>query len=131
MSISVQDKKEKIVVSNPVTKSLNCGIKFKDINVGSGDKIEAGEVVTIHYIAKLQNGKVFKSTFAKASPLTITVGVGELLKCLDLGIVGMKIGGVREIISPATMAFGEKMINGIPINSEVIFEVHSICKHDW
>lgn len=121
----------KIISSNPITKLLKCGLTFKDIQEGSGELIEAGEIVTIHYIARLKNGRVFKSTFPRSSPLTITVGVGELLKCLDLGIVGMKIGGIREIVSPTELAFGEKMIDGIPINSEVVFEVHSICKHEW
>jgi FK506-binding nuclear protein len=50
----------------------------------------------MRYIGKLENGKVFDSN-TKGSPLTFTLGRGQVISGWDKGIVGMQVGGERKL----------------------------------
>lgn len=64
------------------------------------DEAKTGARARIHYTAKLQNGKIVGSSKG-GQPLSFTIGKGKLLRKLEQGIIGMKVGDVRTIdISP-------------------------------
>jgi len=105
-----------------VDKELPGGLKYWDSTEGSGPAAKKGNKVSMRYIGKLQNGKIFdKNTQGK--PFTFRLGQGEVIKGWDEGIVGMHVGGERKITIPAHMAYGKKGTDGIPPNSTLVFDV--------
>ncbi|KAJ7703080.1 hypothetical protein B0H17DRAFT_1041526 [Mycena rosella] len=99
------------------------GIKIKDTKVGTGAAVKKGNTVSVRYIGKLQNGKIFDSN-TKGKPFSFHLGKGEVIKGWDEGIVGMQVGGERLLTIPPAMAYGKRAQGtDIPSNSTLIFEV--------
>jgi len=103
-------------------KELEGGLQAKDVKVGNGPGAQKGQSVKMRYIGKLTNGKVFDSN-TKGKPFVFRLGAGEVIKGWDVGIIGMKAGGERELTIPAPMAYGKRNMGDIPPNSTLKFEV--------
>jgi len=100
------------------------GLKYVDIVEGTGASPKRGERVTVHYTGTLENGKKFDSSVDRAEPFPFTIGVGEVIKGWDEGVMTMKIGGKRKLIIPPDLGYGARGAGGvIPPNATLIFEV--------
>ncbi|KAL3678112.1 hypothetical protein R1sor_021068 [Riccia sorocarpa] len=116
------------------------GLAYFDTKVGSGIQAEKGMLIKAHYTGKLENGKVFDSSYNRGKPLTFRVGVGEVIRGWDQGLAGaegvpaMFAGGKRTLRIPSNLAYGERGAgcrNGsclIPPNSTLIFDVEFVGK---
>ncbi|KAL2125396.1 hypothetical protein VTJ04DRAFT_1761 [Mycothermus thermophilus] len=98
------------------------GVTIDDRKIGTGRTAKAGDRVSMRYIGKLQNGKVFDAN-KKGTPFSFGLGKGEVIKGWDIGIVGMAVGGERRLTIPAHLAYGSRSLPGIPANSTLIFDV--------
>ncbi|MBI4088552.1 FKBP-type peptidyl-prolyl cis-trans isomerase [Candidatus Kaiserbacteria bacterium] len=96
-----------------------------DKTVGTGATAEAGDTVTVHYVGALTNGTVFDASRNRgAEGFTFALGAGQVIRGWDEGVAGMKEGGKRQLIVPASLAYGDQAVGGvIPANSTLIFEV--------
>ena len=94
----------------------------QDEVVGTGDSAEPGDMVTVDYTGKLQNGTVFDTSVGK-TPFVFTLGNGDVIPGWDEGIVGMKVGGKRILIIPPGLGYGAAAYGPIPANSTLTFEV--------
>jgi peptidylprolyl isomerase len=100
------------------------GLKYTDDVVGSGASPEKGKKVTVHYTGKLTDGKKFDSSVDRKEPFSFTIGVGQVIKGWDEGVMSMKVGGKRQLIIPAELGYGARGAGSdIPPNSELIFDV--------
>lgn len=106
--------------TTPVTQLM-----MKDVIVGTGAIAAAGDSVTVNYVGSLTNGSVFDASAKHgATGFTFNLGAGQVIKGWDQGIVGMKVGGTRTLVIPASLAYGSQAVgNVIPANSTLIFEV--------
>ena len=59
----------------------------------------------------------------KGPPFRFTLGDGSVIKGWDIGVVGMSVGGERRIVVPADLAYGKKVMPGIPSNSTLTFDM--------
>ena len=82
------------------------GLKLLDVEAGTGSEVVKGKTATINYSIFLNNGKKVDSTIDRGQPFPFTVGSGIVIKGLDEGIIGMKVGGMRCLIIPAGLAYG-------------------------
>ena len=100
-------------------------LQVTDEVVGTGAAAAAGDVVTVNYVGSLTNGIVFDASANHGSTgFTFPLGAGQVIKGWDQGIVGMKVGGKRKLVIPASLAYGNQAIgNVIPANSTLVFEV--------
>lgn len=73
---------------------------------GTGPKVQKGDKIALHYVAKLANGRVVDSSLASKTPLVFTVGKGEVVAGFDAGVVGMQPGEKRTLRLPPTIAYG-------------------------
>ena len=96
-----------------------------DKKLGTGPAAKKGDRVGMRYIGKLKDGKVFDSN-KKGKPFSFKLGVGEVIKGWDIGIVGMAVGGERRVTVPAHLAYGSRGQPGIPANSQLIFDVKMV-----
>lgn len=96
-----------------------------DKTVGTGAAAAAGDSVTVNYVGSLTNGTIFDASANHGTTgFTFNLGAGQVIKGWDEGIVGMKEGGKRTLVIPASLAYGNQAVGDvIPANSTLIFEV--------
>jgi FKBP-type peptidyl-prolyl cis-trans isomerase len=101
------------------------GLELWDVTPGTGTAVPAGAKVTVHYTGWLTDGTVFDSSKTRGKP--ISFGLNQVIKGWQVGIPGMKPGGVRRLKIPGPMAYGAAGIPGtIPPNATLVFEVEMI-----
>lgn len=98
------------------------GVTIDDRKLGSGRTAKNGDKVSMRYIGKLTNGKVFDSN-KKGTPFSFKIGKGEVIKGWDIGIAGMSVGGERRLTIPPHLAYGSRSMPEIPANSTLVFDV--------
>ena len=102
----------------------NTGLKYSDLKTGSGNIAKAGDFVTVHYTGWLTDGKRFDSSVLRQKPFSFDLGQGRVIAGWDEGVAGMKIGGIRQLVIPADLGYGERGAGGvIPPGATLIFEV--------
>ncbi|EJD35050.1 hypothetical protein AURDEDRAFT_188848 [Auricularia subglabra TFB-10046 SS5] len=106
------------------TRTLANGLGVRDAKPGAGPGAKKGQRLSMRYIGKLQNGKVFDKNTGGA-PFAFKLGRGEVIKGWDEGLVGMRVGGERVLTIPGNLAYGPRPPKGagIPPNATLIFEV--------
>lgn len=108
--------------------TTNSGLKYLDHVVGEGEEAVNGMMVEMHYTGWLwENGKrskKFDSSRDGNQPFSFPLGAGRVIKGWDEGILGMKVGGKRELIIPPELGYGARGAGGlIPPNATLNFEV--------
>ncbi|MBC8374644.1 MAG: FKBP-type peptidyl-prolyl cis-trans isomerase [FCB group bacterium] len=100
------------------------GLKYIDIEVGSGASPESGQGVVVHYTGALEDGTKFDSSKDRDKPFSFTIGVGRVIPGWDEGVISMKVGGKRRLIIPSDLGYGAAGAGGvIPPNATLIFDV--------
>jgi FKBP-type peptidyl-prolyl cis-trans isomerase len=113
-------------VTGEPTKTAS-GLEYWDIKVGTGAVAQTGHQVKVDYTGWLTNGKKFDSSVGTGKPFDFMLGAGQVIKGWDEGIVGMKVGGKRQLRIPPDLAYGEKGFSTvIPPNSTLIFDVRLV-----
>ena len=99
-------------------------LKIEDIKVGAGLEAKKGDAVSVHYTGTLEDGTKFDSSLDRGTPFVFDLGIGQVIKGWDEGVLGMKIGGKRKLTIPPSLAYGERGVPGsIPGNATLLFEV--------
>lgn len=101
-------------------------LKIEDAKVGTGNAVKSGDTIVIHYKGTLENGTQFDSSYDRGQPFETKIGVGEVIKGWDEGVVGMKVGGKRKLIIPPSLGYGDQIVGSIPANSTLIFDVELV-----
>ncbi len=99
------------------------GLKYVDAVVGTGESPSLGKTVTVHYTGRLENGTKFDSSVDRGQPYQFPIGMGEVIKGWDEGVMTMKVGGKRKLIIPPRLGYGSQDKGVIPPNSTLIFDV--------
>ncbi len=96
-----------------------------DTVVGTGTVAEPGDTLSVLYTGKLDNGTVFDASSLHGNqPFSFTLGVQQVIQGWDLGLVGMKVGGTRELTIPPELAYGDQSPSAsIPPNSTLHFTI--------
>ena len=108
-------------------RKLADGLIIKDIKIGNGPEAKDGETAIVHYTGMLMNGKVFDASKLHGNqPFPFVLGAGQVIPGWDIGVKGMRVGGIRELIIPPALAYGDQSPpgSGIPANSTLKFRVH-------
>ncbi|MFA7301343.1 MAG: FKBP-type peptidyl-prolyl cis-trans isomerase [Candidatus Shapirobacteria bacterium] len=112
---------------NKFNKNLSTNTEkliIKDIDVGTGPKVKIGDKIVVMYIGTLENGNRFADSYRNNQVAVSKIGVGEVIKGWDQGIIGMKVGGVRKLVVPPSLAYSIEGLNDIiPPNSTLTFEI--------
>lgn len=116
-------------------KTAASGLAFCDAVVGSGAAPSKGQTIQAHYTGRLENGRVFDSSYERGSPLKFKVGVRQVIAGWDEGILGdggdvpaMKVGGRRRLVIPSELGYGARGAGGvIPPNATLYFDVELVA----
>lgn len=98
---------------------------IKDLVKGTGPEAKLGQSVTVNYVGVLyKGGKEFDSSWKRGEPATFSLEQGKLIAGWTQGIPGMRVGGRRELIVPAELAYGKAgQPPTIPPNAPLVFVV--------
>ena len=99
------------------------GFSAREITVGEGTIAERGDRLTVHYVGTLPNGQVFDSSRDRNTPITFVLGVGQVIRGWDEGVVGMREGGKRILTIAPDYGYGAESVGPLPANSTLVFEV--------
>ena len=107
------------------------GVQWTDIKVGSGTPSRPGKTLTVSYTVWLGDGTRIDSSSDHGGTFTFTMGRGDVIKGLDLGVVGMRAGGIRWLTIPPELAYGASGVQGsgpsIPPNATLVFVVELLA----
>lgn len=100
-------------------------LEITDVTLGTGATAASGDTVTVNYIGAFLDGTIFDSSYARGVPFAFQLGAGQVIKGFDQGVVGMKVGGRRVVVIPASLAYGAAgSSNGaIPPNTPLQFQI--------
>ena len=113
----------------PKTVTLDSGLKYQDLKVGTGNPAKKGDKVQVHYTGWLaKGGKKFDSSKNPGrEPFSFTLGAGEVIKGWDEGVAGMKVGGKRKLMIPSKLGYGKRGAGAdIPADADLEFEVEML-----
>ncbi len=91
-------------------KELESGLQYEILQEAAGDAESpvTGNQVEVHYTGWLdENGKQgakFDSSVDRGQPFKFTVGVGQVIRGWDKGVLGMKVGEKRRLVIAPELA---------------------------
>ena len=98
----------------------------KILREGKGRLPNSGENVTVEYKGYFQDGKVFDQSYGR-KPFNFQVGVGQVIKGWDLGVLSMKLGEKATFYIKSDYAYGgEGAGDDIPPNTDLYFDVELV-----
>jgi peptidylprolyl isomerase len=104
------------------------GLRYEDIVVGTGPSPQSGQDATVHYLGTLDDGTKFDSSHDHGGPYTFKIGLGNVIKGWDEGVMTMKVGGKRKLVIPPHLGYGARGAGGvIPPNATLVFEVELLA----
>jgi FKBP-type peptidyl-prolyl cis-trans isomerase len=99
------------------------GLQYWDIKVGTGRIADKGNTVRVHYTGWLTNGKKFDSSVG-GQPFQFRIGAHQVIAGWEEGVIGMKVGGKRQLRIPPNLAYGKEGYPGaIPPNATLVFDI--------
>lgn len=119
----VEPKKAAVVDEKDFTTTVS-GLKYYDLQVGTGVTPTVGQTVVVNYVGWLEDGTQFDSSYDSGQPLSFVLGTGGVIAGWDEGVAGMMVGGKRQLVIPAELGYGDAGAgSAIPPGATLIFEV--------
>lgn len=106
---------------NHITK-----LSTKDVKVGGGAIAKTNSTIVVNYVGAIaDNGIIFDDSYDTGQAATFQLTSGSLIPGFYDGLLGMKVGGERQIFIPAKLAYGGNPPpgSGIPANADLVFDV--------
>lgn len=111
------------------------GIEITELAAGSGDAVRVGQRVRVHYTGWLHDasapegkGTKFDSSRDRGQAFTFALGLGQVIRGWDDGVVGMQPGQQRRLVIPPHLGYGARGAGGvIPPNATLVFDVELLA----
>ena len=108
-------------------KKTESGLFYNITKEGTGLSPSKGSKVSVHYKGSLIDGTVFDSSYQRNEPIEFSVGIGQVIKGWDEGIMLLKKGASARFVIPSDLGYGAQGAGAnIPPNSTLIFDVELI-----
>jgi FKBP-type peptidyl-prolyl cis-trans isomerase FkpA len=114
---------------SPTEPTNNGSYSQLDLVQGTGTDAQAGRVISVHYTGWFfdeseasRRGVQFDSSTG-GEPFSFTLGVGQVIPGWDQGLIGMRVGGIRRLVIPPSLAYGAIRNSSVPPNATLLFEV--------
>jgi len=111
--------------SNNVVADNPAALTKTDTVVGTGAEAVVGKTATVTYTGYLYSiaAPANKGNKFDAGTLSFLVGSTQLIKGFDQGVQGMKVGGKRTVVIPASLGYGASGSGNIPANAGLVFDI--------
>ncbi|MFH2142198.1 MAG: FKBP-type peptidyl-prolyl cis-trans isomerase [Bacteroidota bacterium] len=105
------------------TEPLESGLYYIELEKGKGKNPATGDLVEINYLGYFTDGQPFDNSYETGKPYAFRVGINEVIKGMDEGVMLMKEGGKYRLIVPSKLGYGSNEYGPIPPYSTLIFEI--------
>jgi len=103
------------------------GLSYEQNQAGAGDKPNAGDLVSVHYIGTLTNGTKFDSSRDRGEPIQFKLGAGQVIQGWDKGIAEMSVGERGVLTIAPELGYGDHGAgNVIPGGATLVFDVELV-----
>jgi len=110
-------------------KKTASGLIYKEIKAGTGAQARATDIVKVHYVGTLIDGKEFDSSVKRGQPAELPLS--QVFPCWTEGVSMMKVGGKSKLICPSEIAYGDRgRPPVIPGGATLVFEVELLDVKD-
>lgn len=99
------------------------GLYLQDLVTGTGDEAVWGTTVSVHYEGWLRDGTKFDSSRDRGQVFVFPLGDHLVIPGWDEGVAGMRVGGIRKLVIPPLLGYGEAGAGGIPGNAWLVFDI--------
>jgi peptidylprolyl isomerase len=107
-----------------VTGKAPTKLVVKDLKVGHGKAAKNGDQLTVNYVGvSCSTGTAFDASYTRHQPFTFQLGGHQVIPGWERGMLGMKVGGERELVIPASLGYGASGSGSIKPNETLIFVV--------
>jgi FKBP-type peptidyl-prolyl cis-trans isomerase len=122
-----EEAKKRLEDLKKTMQTTPSGLHYKITKQGTGKQPKAGDMVAVHYAGRLMNGQEFDNSFKRGQPIEFTVGVGQVIKGWDEGIMLLNEGSSATLMIPSELGYGARGAGGvIPPNATLIFDVELV-----
>ncbi len=124
---AAQQLTEYLAKNNITVEPTASGLYYVMTQEGNGEKPEVGQMVQVHYTGKLLDGTLFDSSIERGEPISIPIGVGQVIPGWDEGIMMMSKGEKGVLYIPYYLAYGDRQAGDkITPFSNLMFEVELV-----
>lgn len=106
-----------------VPGAVESSFLIEDSVVGTGKEALTGSRLTVHYVGRLTDGRVFSSSREEGQPFVFDLGRGQVIRGFETGVSGMREGGRRKLVVPPSLGYGANAVGLIPPDSTLIFDI--------
>lgn len=118
----------------PASPTTTAAFSQTDLRVGIGADAVTGGVLQVAYTGWLYDaarpdlkGLQFDSSVGRTTTFSFTLGAGQVIKGWDNGVAGMKVGGMRRLVVPPSLAYGGTRSTSIPPNATLVFDIELLA----
>jgi FKBP-type peptidyl-prolyl cis-trans isomerase len=117
-----------VALDDPSLKTTASGLKYVDVVAGTGATPATDDWVTVQFTATLEDGTLIGASSTRGGPTNIPLAdLAKEVAGWAEGMRTMKVGGIRELVVPPNLAYGDQGAgNVIPPNATLIFVVEMI-----
>jgi peptidylprolyl isomerase len=117
-----QYKTPKIKKNKEYTSASGLAYTVFDFNK-KATTVDSGDVVSVHYVGRLDDGTIFDASYERMQPITFQVGTGKVIKGWDEGLQYLHLGDSALLVIPPQIAYGERAMGLIPAHATLSFTV--------
>jgi len=120
-SVDVSPTETSYVLEGAIT--TESGLQYLEVVAGDGEAPQAGDIISMHYIASLPDGTELANTYTQNQTVSAVWGLGNLLPGWEEGLGLMKVNGKARLVLPSELAFGEEGTSAVPPHSQLVLEI--------
>ena len=98
------------------------GLYVEDLTQGEGTTARDNSLVSLHYIGYLPDGTIFDASVGGV-PFQFRLGASEVIRGWNMGVPGMKVGGIRRLVIRPSLGYRRRGLGSIPPNTTLVFDM--------
>ena len=103
------------------------GVYVREVHLGNGETVHAGSEISVHFVGMFTSGQRFTATDEK--PYRFTMGTETVIAGWEDGLLGMRVGGRRQLVIPPFLAYGPEAFGRIPADAILVFDITLVDLH--
>jgi len=117
--------------AEPELRSSGLKVEYLQVPEACDRKASSGQILSMHYTGTLEDGTKFDSSVDRNEPFGFQIGVGQVIKGWEEGVLGMCVGEKRKLIVPPELGYGDQGAGEIiPGGATLHFDIELLDTED-